>query len=76
MAELPAAVFSAQLALAANEPAAAMAALKSIAARLKDDSSRNTSELACHAALPALDRPRARAGQGGRRGARRRRQGL
>ena len=34
-----------------------MAALKSIAARLKNDTSRNTSELACHAALPALDRP-------------------
>jgi len=55
MAELPATVLLAQLALAGNEPAAA-AALKSIVARLKNDSSRNTSELACLAALPALDR--------------------
>ena len=30
--------------------------LKSIAARLKNDSSRNTSELSCSAALPALER--------------------
>ena len=57
LAELPASVLSAQLALAASEPAAAAAALKSIAARLKNDSSRNLSELACLAALPALDRP-------------------
>ena len=56
MAELPATVLTAQLALAANEPVAATSALKGIAARLKNDSSRNTSELSCLAALPALER--------------------
>ena len=57
MAELPATVLLAQLALAANEPVAAMTALKRIAARLKNDSSRNTAELSSLAALAALERP-------------------
>ncbi|MFI5456257.1 MAG: DUF1583 domain-containing protein [Isosphaerales bacterium] len=57
LSELPASVLSAQLALAANDPQAAVAALKRLAARMKADTSRAASELACHAALPALDRP-------------------
>ena len=40
-----------------SDTGAAVAALKRIAARLKHDTSRTTAELACHAALPALDRP-------------------
>ena len=57
MAELPVAIVSAQLAQAMDDPAATTAAIKAIAARLKQDSSRNTTDLACHVAIPALDRP-------------------
>ncbi len=56
MAELPASILSAQLALATGDPAAAAAALDALAARMKTDTSRTTSELACHVAIPALDR--------------------
>ena len=59
MAELPVAILNAQLAQAMDDPAATIAALKAIAARLKQDTSRNTTDLACHVAIPALDRPQA-----------------
>jgi hypothetical protein len=58
MAGLPAAVLTVQLALAAGNDDAAVAGLKSLAARLKRETLRSTAELACHAALPALERPR------------------
>ena len=54
--ELPAKVLSAQLALAGSDPTQAVTALQALAARVKTDTSRTTSELACQAALPALDR--------------------
>jgi lipopolysaccharide biosynthesis regulator YciM len=57
MADLPASVLTALVALAANDQAVAVSALKSVAARLKNDSSRNTSELASLAGLTALSRP-------------------
>ncbi len=57
MAELPASILAVQLGLAAGEPRAAAAALKKIAARLEDDTSRTTSDLAFLAALPALGHP-------------------
>ena len=56
LAELPAAILSAQLAMASGDTAGTVAALKAIAARLKRDSLRTTAELACQAALPALVR--------------------
>ncbi|MFO0953373.1 MAG: DUF1583 domain-containing protein [Isosphaeraceae bacterium] len=55
--ELAAAVIEAQLALASRDDRATNAALGAIAARAKQDSLRSTTDLACHAALPALDRP-------------------
>ncbi len=55
MAQLPASVLKTQLALAAADPSLAIAALGAIAARMKNDTSRTTSELAVHAALPALE---------------------
>ncbi len=58
LAELPAAILTAQLALAAGDDPTAIAALKSLSERLKRDTLRTTAELACHAAMPALDRPR------------------
>jgi hypothetical protein len=57
LAELPAKVLSAQLTLAGSDPAQTKAALQALAARVKTDASRATSDLACQAALPALDRP-------------------
>jgi hypothetical protein len=57
LAELPAAILYAQLAMASGDTAATVAALKTLAARLKRDTLRSTAELACHAALPALVRP-------------------
>ena len=57
MAELPAAILSTQLAIAAGDPAGAREGLQAIAARLKNDTSRASAELACHAALPALNQP-------------------
>ena len=57
LAELPAAILSAQLAIASNDAAGTVAALKLIATRLKRDTLRSTAELACHAALPALKWP-------------------
>ena len=61
MAEFPATVLAAQLALAAGEADRANAALKAIAERLQRDTLRPTTELACHVALPALDRPNTQA---------------
>jgi hypothetical protein len=58
LAELPATILSAQLALAAGDDPSAIAALKVLSERLKRDTLRSTAELACHAALPAFDRPR------------------
>ncbi len=58
LAELPATILTAQLALAAGDDPSAIAALKALAERLKRDTLRTTAELACHAAMPALDRPR------------------
>ena len=57
LAELPATVLAAQLALAATDTAAAVASLKALAERLKRDASRATADLVCHVAIPALDRP-------------------
>ncbi len=76
MAELAASVLSAQLALAANDVDAATASLKNLAARVKNDSSRATCELACLAALSALDRKERRARDRRRRGRGRGRQGV
>ncbi|MHB1556493.1 MAG: DUF1583 domain-containing protein [Isosphaeraceae bacterium] len=58
LAELPATILTVQLALASGDDAGATAALRTLAERLKKDSLRTTAELACHAALPAIDRPR------------------
>ncbi len=60
MAEFPATILTAQLALAGGEPEPANRALKAIAERLKRDTLRPTTELASHAALPALERPETR----------------
>ncbi len=57
MAELPAAILTAQLALASGDTAATVAALKALTARVKRDTLRSTAEIACQAALPALERP-------------------
>ncbi len=65
MAQLPSMILTAQLAAAANEPAASLEALRALAARMKNDTSRTTSELACHAAMPALEQRDARGGEGG-----------
>ena len=55
MAALPGLILAAQLAVAADDPAGSIEALGAIAARMKNDTSRTTSELACHAAIPALE---------------------
>jgi tetratricopeptide (TPR) repeat protein len=60
MAEFPATVLAAQLALAGGEPEPANRALKAISERLKRDTLRPTTDLASHAALPALERPETR----------------
>ncbi len=57
MAELPAAILATQIAIAAGDPAGVSQSLQAIAARLKNDSSRASAELAWHAALPALNHP-------------------
>lgn len=59
LAELPATILTAQLALASGDDAGAIAALRTLAERMKKDSLRTTAELACHAALPAIDRRQA-----------------
>lgn len=59
VAELPAAVLLAQLALAADDPRGAVSGLKGIRDRLARDTTRTAAELACHAAIPALGRPEA-----------------
>ena len=60
MAQFPATILAAQLAEAAGEPDQSNQALKAIGERLKRDTLRPTTELACHAALPALERPETR----------------
>jgi hypothetical protein len=55
MARLPGSILRVQLGLAAREPEFAKLALQGIAARMKNDTSRTTSELACHAAIPAVE---------------------
>ena len=55
MAALPCLILAAQLAMAADDAGASIEALEAIAARMKKDTSRTTSELACHAAIPALE---------------------
>ncbi len=55
MAQLPSLILSAQLAVAADDTKASLDALRAIAERMKNDTSRTTSELACHAAIPALE---------------------
>ncbi len=60
MAEYPATILSAQLAIAGGEAEPANRALKAIAERLKRDTLRPTTELASHVALPALERPETR----------------
>ena len=64
LADLPAKVLSAQLALAGTDSAQSVAAIKTISTRLKTDTSRATAELAV-SRRPAGPRPsRARAGGG------------
>ena len=55
MAQLPCMILAAELALAGNDRGAALDALQIIAERMKKDSSRTTADLACHAALMALE---------------------
>jgi hypothetical protein len=57
MGELPALVLSALLAQAEGTPGAVVAALEALENRLRKDSLQSSAELACHAALPALDAP-------------------
>ena len=57
LAELQAMVLSGQIALAGPDQAEAIKALKTLAARVKTDTSRTTADLACQVALPALERP-------------------
>jgi hypothetical protein len=55
LAELPATVLMAQLALATTDRAAATHSLEALTERLKRDSSRATADLVCHVAIPALE---------------------
>jgi tetratricopeptide (TPR) repeat protein len=57
MAELPLSVLTIQLALKTGDAKAANEGLNALATRLDKDSLQTTAELACHAALPALDVP-------------------
>ncbi|MEJ7636420.1 MAG: DUF1583 domain-containing protein [Singulisphaera sp.] len=61
MAELPCAVLSAQLEMAAGAHGPANAALQAVGERLKRNTLRTSSELACNVALPALKRAETRA---------------
>ncbi|MDR3639221.1 MAG: DUF1583 domain-containing protein [Isosphaeraceae bacterium] len=56
LAELPAAVLLTQLGLEAHDDALAVKGLEATATRLKKDTLQTSTELACHAALAALDR--------------------
>jgi tetratricopeptide (TPR) repeat protein len=58
LAGLPAAVLTVQLATASGDDAAMVAGLKALAARLQRDTLQSSAQLACHAALPALQRSR------------------
>ena len=60
MAEFPAAVLSAQLALAAGDAERTNRALGAIGGRIQRGAVRTMTDMACHAALPALDRPETR----------------
>ena len=55
MAQLPSLILTAQLAAAADDTAGLLKALRALEARMKNDTSRTTSELACHAASPVLE---------------------
>jgi tetratricopeptide (TPR) repeat protein len=57
LAELPARVLLAQLGMAGKDARMTAEALDWLAARLQKDKLQNTADLACHAALPALDTP-------------------
>ena len=54
--EIPTAVLSVQLGLALGDDDATTTALQALTARARLDALRTTSDLVCHAALPALDR--------------------
>jgi tetratricopeptide (TPR) repeat protein len=57
MAVVPSQVLAVQLAIANKDEAGAVKLLQGLADRLKRDTLQNTAELACHAAIPALDLP-------------------
>jgi tetratricopeptide (TPR) repeat protein len=57
LAEIPATVLRAQLALAGKADDAVNKELGEIAERFKRNATRATADLACHVAIPALDRP-------------------
>src|SRR5262249_44676419 len=56
LAELPARVLLAQLGLAGKDPALACASLDWLAQRLQKEQLQNTADVACHAAVPALQK--------------------
>ena len=55
MAAVPALVLAVQIAIATKDDPGTMKGLEALADRLKRDALQNTAELACHAAIPALD---------------------
>jgi hypothetical protein len=57
MAVVPSQVLAVQLAIANKDQDGAIKLLRELADRLKRDTLQNTAELACHAAIPALDLP-------------------
>ncbi len=57
MAAVPSRVLAVQLAIATKDEVGAIRLLQGLADRLKRDTLQNTAELACHAAIPALDLP-------------------
>ena len=63
-AEVPARVILAQLALASKDSKRAVDSLDGLRARLEKESVRSAAELACHAALLALESPEMRNGGG------------
>jgi len=57
MAAVPAQVLAVQVAIASKDDALATRLISGLADRLQKDALQNTAELACHAAIPALDVP-------------------
>ncbi len=55
LAAVPALVLSVQIAIATKDDPTTLKGLERLADRLKRDALQNTAELACHAAIPALD---------------------